>query len=353
MNENKLEVGDPYGLAALGSLDMSIYKLATEPGNQFVLEVAHDFASNVIRSYSLAQFVPMITEVSAIDQFYHLHAIHKATGGKLAFQDAQMSETEQISARLAYAQLLQRHNEAVRKKPDEFEVKLWGGGVRRLNELIVRAGQPDPMIAQNIASLLASVAISLWTAAEVCLSDLWVCALNEGPKRLVKKVMKTNLNKGGDTTSQQAKQISMEALDEYGYDFSRKMGTLFRDKGKVDFQSLGSTSIAYQVAFGEEMKNHFDFQNQHYSNLNVLSAVRNLFLHRGGKVDRSFINAVHKSSGTSWNEMAKLPEGGTLTLHGDFIRTAASSVVQFCAAVIRIVDKRMAASDKDDAPEGK
>jgi hypothetical protein len=319
---------------------MSFLKLTDEVTSPSIQTVVGDFLSNVIRTYNLAQFLPRIVELAALDQHFHNQAIHKATGKVVG--DFEITESERVAAHLQYQKLLAANNAAVGQNPQFTDMLLWAGGVRRLNELMTTEGQRKDWIAQNVESLLASVAISLWTAVETCLTDLWVMALNDGPKSLKKKVAKgAKLDPASEGSTQQAKQMPIESLVDYGFDLRKRMGDLFRDLKKVDFQSISSTAKAYNVAFGDSVKAIFDETNQPFANIIVLSEVRNLYVHRGGLVDERFRRSIKRAPGTSWLEMANFPEKQLLAVNGGFIKGAAQSVVQFCRALILFVDKSM------------
>jgi hypothetical protein len=174
------------------------------------------------------------------------------------------------------------------------------------------------------------------------LTDSWIAALNEGPKRLVENVVKNPaLRPETDVAASQTKQIPITALVDYGYDLRTKMGDLLRTTKKVDFQSLRNTQKAYLAAFRGPAESLFNESAQSYANIMILSAVRNLLLHRGGKVDQEFKSIAQKATGNSIPSVTQLSEGDLLTVRGGMVRELHTAVVHHCTDLLLFVDQEM------------
>ena len=89
------------------------------------------------------------------------------------------------------------------------------------------------------------------------------------------------------------------------------MGNLLFAEKKVDFQQLKTIRAAFNVAFGGRFEPIFE---QNSRSLVTLEAVRNLFAHKGGKIDQAFVQRV-KNDETFRNRK----EGDLLSVDGGYV----------------------------------
>jgi hypothetical protein len=335
-------LSDQFELGSLYPLSHSYRQLHEGLSHSATKAVAQEFASNLDRFHGLGFILPFLVEWSATDQFFNQLACIEATG-RVVTDFAGLSEEEQKAARAALSKLQSERNAIAAQMGDQLTIQTFGAGVQRLNEMMSPGGkQQTGFIAHGIESLLSSLVIGLWTACEVCLSDLWVGALNEGPKRLVKNVIKeSHLKPDSRAAASDEKQIAISALAEYGYDLTGKMGDLLKDTKKVDFQSLRNTQKAYLAAFRGNIEQILSEKDQSYANITILSAIRNVLLHRGGKIDREFKSIVRKAVGNSISSVKDWTEGDTLIIRGGLVKGLHESVVDLFTRLLVFVDKEM------------
>src|ERR1022692_3190126 len=102
------------------------------------------------------------------------------------------------------------------------------------------------------------------------------------------------------TTKEQEKNVPFSCLKEHDYNLTDRMGTLLASEKKVNFESFENTIAAYRVAFGDEIKIILDQKHNACANVSVLEAIRNIFAHRGGKIDSRFTRRIKRAHGSSF-----------------------------------------------------
>jgi hypothetical protein len=133
--------------------------------------------------------------------------------------------------------------------------------------------------SEAVQTAMAAMWIGLWTTFESLAQDTWLVAVNTHPRPLADRILKT-LDK-----EDQQKFVSGKMVSDAGYDLRNCMGDILLRKGAVDFQRLKGIRLAYKVAFDGELEPIFE---QYHPELFELEGVRNLFVHKGGLVDRKF-----------------------------------------------------------------
>ncbi len=136
--------------------------------------------------------------------------------------------------------------------------------------------------------------------------------------------------------------MQISVIADYGYDLRQRMGDLLRDNKKVDFQSLRNMQKAYLVAFRDAVQPLVRETDQAYANVMILSAIRNVLLHRRGKVDREFTSIVGKAARNSLPAITALKEGDRVAIRGGMLKELHTSVVDLCTKLMRFVDQEMA-----------
>jgi hypothetical protein len=152
-----------------------------------------------------------------------------------------------------------------------------------------------------MTAINASMIIGSWTAFEALAADLWEQSLNSYPA-LAFVALGANVDANETEEEAERKRKSKFTVpnwfvQEQGLNFSDKMGTFLRTTGKWDFQRLGGIEDGYRKVFVNsegELKRIFADES-----LKWLSAVRNAFVHRGGKADEQFCRQVRKHAALS------------------------------------------------------
>ena len=104
---------------------------------------------------------------------------------------------------------------------------------------------------------------------------------------------------------------------------------------------MNNTEEAYLSAFKGGAKDIFDRKTQPYANVIVLSAIRNVMLHRAGKADREFNSLVKRAPAMSLSSVANLNENDAIAVCGGMIKEAHDSVVTFASTLLSFVNAEM------------
>jgi hypothetical protein len=185
---------------------------------------------------------------------------------------------------------------------------------------------------EAVQASMAAMLIGLWTAFESLAQDAWITAVNSCPVPLAANIMAAP--DSALRTGNQSKSINYSHFIGSNFDFRSTMGTLLFNEKKVDFQSLKDTRLAYKTAFSGELERIFD---QYQTELFRLETVRNLFAHKGGIIDRKFLDRMGEDVGDQ-----KI--GDSLVLNGEYVAEKANIVV-FCSNnLLDAVDKWLSAN---------
>lgn len=190
-----------------------------------------------------------------------------------------------------------------------------------------RVSDSRPDIHGAVEGLLKSVLVQTWTAVETLLQDLWESVLNEQPKYLAAL--------SGKGPSE--KKIDLHILEKNNFDTSSIMGTLL--KSKFNFTVLDETRKAYALAFASD-REKIDAVLCDPS-VDVLSLLRNLIVHKDGKVDERF---KKESSGlAALTKISATPEGETVQFDGFMVAAFVPPVVHAACNLIKAVDEWLTA----------
>jgi len=170
--------------------------------------------------------------------------------------------------------------------------------------------------------------ISGWMCFEVLAVDLWKTLVNEFPIPLARKVLSGQPAPDTDGLQRDQKSLSLSVLDRFGFDLSKKMGDVLANQRKVNLDSFVGILSAYKTSFGPDFSE--DFPNE----LRWLEAYRNLYAHRGGIVDSTFIRRV-KGMGTE----EPLQIGQNFQITGYQTRDFMNVVVRAGLNLLRFADR--------------
>jgi len=194
------------------------------------------------------------------------------------------------------------------------------------SELLFVIDQTGDRFGLGLHAILTAQVIGVWTACEVLFGDLWEKALNCHPKKLAQL-------EGMGISKQQAPTIPLWALGNNGFDVSKCMGTLLRDK--VTFTSIGAAADAYKKAFPDDAVNSVMASDS----LKHLAALRNVLVHKSGKADKEFKDAV-----ASHPAMSIIAIGETIKVSAEIVQATVAPAIEATLELIRAVDNWIVAN---------
>jgi len=207
-----------------------------------------------------------------------------------------------------------------------------GGGNQLQIASIAALGRQS--IDSNIKSFCTSLLIQAWTVFEALAEELWEAAINAHPSKLSRLAGKPRF-KGGTKTNQpnsdeSRKMVPISELEKYQFDVRNRMGTILLDVGKVSFRSLPDIRAAYHSAFWEHAGNIDEVLND--PGLQYAAAVRNVFIHKAGKVDQEFFDQTANVPG-----VPTLKSGDPFPLTGKLCAKLVDDLIGCSCSLIRAV----------------
>lgn len=220
---------------------------------------------------------------------------------------------------------------------DAFDKEVKARIVDSFNRLNLVSLSPAPQVTLGVEGMLSSLVIGAWSSFETMAADLWEVALNRHPKTLAElKGKSKRLLKGGEETTkarevrlevQQGKQVPLNLIQRYQYDLKSNMGTIHRER--FSFDRLSGIREAYATAF--ESKTEKIDHALSSDSFDALSAVRNVLVHKAGKVDDEYAKKA---------QQFKLPSaerGQPLLLDGDTVVSLIEPVIANSISLIHAV----------------
>ncbi len=186
-----------------------------------------------------------------------------------------------------------------------------------LIEGMLNENLPAPMAA--IDALFASIVVQSWTAFECLVGDLWVLAIDHGPKKWIEQLV-------------QSKQINKKEMP------GPRWGSHLRAKRKVTFQTLPNIRRLYEAAFGELLA--MEFNNVAGGHIVALSAIRNVLTHRAGLTDSTFLEQV-----AHFPEFSRYKVSEPVLLDGECVKRLRQASLELGLALISFVDDEIARAE--------
>lgn len=188
---------------------------------------------------------------------------------------------------------------------------------------------------RHFVALLEASIVSIHTAVEIFVADLWLAAVNNGDKSFFESTLKNNRGdperQNGESKDQQ-KMIPISFIARSGYDLSKKMGDVLKESQKVKLDTLNRCASAYSAAFGPG--HPLDASLLDFGNCLVLECVRNALLHRAGAIDEQFRRSVKKAHGSKYKEFS----GSNLEITGQHVHDFAESAMALCTSLLEFVE---------------
>lgn len=275
------------------------------------------YQDSITRTANLAVMPAMIAFIARRDQLYISNARFKVEGK--GYTKLEELGSEQFTDEIVEA--VNEQIESFSELPDSLQKHLKGELGARYIEFHLK---DSPPVQSSIEAILTSIVIESWTAFESLASDLWVAALDEGPKAIANRMFATEEFKRGEP-------ITVKMLRDLEYDARRNLGKFLRETRRVTFQSLDSIRRAYIIAFADEAKNLFHGTNNGY--IEALSAFRNVFVHRSGKADKEFVRQIER-----FPEFRSIKVGDQIQLDGELVAKLRVASVLMAQALVTLVD---------------
>jgi hypothetical protein len=169
---------------------------------------------------------------------------------------------------------------------------------------------------------------------------LWIEALNAQPIPFATSAIAANvkppegLADDDPRDKQSEKSIRLSILQKYRFDLRGAMGSVLRERRKFDLDSLSGIRVAYIATFGESAKGLFDGED--FETVQLLEAVRNLFVHRGGIIDKRFLARVKHSK-----DFEGLLENTPIEVDGETTVKYANASARMGIALLNFVDEQL------------
>jgi hypothetical protein len=246
----------------------------------YLRPVAAAFYINIGRAGNLALFPAEVAVQALGKQLIEDYAIFKVTGKLSIRRRAFNKKTLTAITKEILRQRKAQKNRYWSGKEDRAMQRITKG-VQHINELAGSQAGSN----KSVEVILSSVCVESWIAFEILCTDLWFLALDHGSPDWRKRVkLREHKLKGDDDDSQ----TPLESVDlNQIADPQEKYGTSFRDKG-VSFRKLAVIKYWYKTTFGSAAEKLFNKNKR----ICALSAVRNAIVHKEGRADRKYLNAV-------------------------------------------------------------
>jgi hypothetical protein len=226
------------------------------------------------------------------------------------------------------------------------------GGASPFDDELSADPRMEQAFVDGAKAMYTAVLVGTWTAFEVLATDLWKTSVNLNPMSLgvnallarKPKEVNTDNDVDEDRRSEKDTPINLNTLKEYKFDLGSKLGTMIWSKRKFNFNSLDGLTYAYyqtfcmrqngsRVATLPEVKAWFSGGD--HEKLRVLEATRNVFVHRAGKADQTFVDRVRDR----YPVFSGVEVDSAFPLDGDTLRDLVDATVRRAIAIVEGVDQ--------------
>jgi hypothetical protein len=186
-----------------------------------------------------------------------------------------------------------------------------------------------PAMEKAMEALLFSVLIASWSAFETLVGDLWVAAIDFGPKELQNRLLlaSNKWQKPDDA-------IGAATLGDIEHSPKKHFGSVLKAARKVSFQKLQYVIRYYDIAFATDTEALFkDTENGH---IYALAALRHIFVHNAGKPDATFFKQIHQAKGL--DDLKKATKGKSIHLDGELVNNLRHAAMMLGSRLIHFVD---------------
>src|SRR5258706_3398786 len=173
------------------------------------------------------------------------------------------------------------------------------------------------MRTNSLRSFYESIVVLSWSTFETVAEDLWEAAVNARPGKLA------------------SGKIDVNDLKRERFDVRNKLGTLLKHVDNRSFRSLWDIQDAYEQTFtdqGTRIKELLSDPELQYS-----AAVRNVIIHKGGRIDGEYLKQVASVPAAFRGEPGEqFPLTGKITLNRSDVAliTAAKLLKAVCRWIV-------------------
>ena len=173
--------------------------------------------------------------------------------------------------------------------------------------------------ALGIDAIFTSIVVESWTAFETLAAELWVTTLDNNSS------IATRVESAGVLRIGKKKNVRTT------YDLTTNPGSYWFEIQRAVFQRLEEIRTLYVAAFGDEVKNLFDETEDGY--IAVLSAVRNVIVHKRGRADLKFLTDIG-----GFSKFDGVKEHELLLLDGKDVQKMRDAAMQIGRKLIQLAD---------------
>lgn len=214
--------------------------------------------------------------------------------------------------------------------------------------IFLAAGELDQLqkididIRKGLEATLRGMVTGIWTAFEVMAADLWEASLNANPSDLaslkgsISPLTQTPKRAFSafpllrDDKNDSSKMIRLDFLQTHGFDLSKVMGNVLRER--FNFQVLDGIRTAYLYAFHEK---HAEIRRLIADpSLTALACTRNVLVHRAGIADENFMRD-HSHSSELQSLFPNIAVGEKLKLTGLVVHNLVQPVITVSLELLR------------------
>jgi hypothetical protein len=312
-----------------------LHQITFEAENTIFAEVATVFKEMMERVRLLAQLPEYMVRATAQQVMFDVASCYEAFNDPLAtgpFTKSQLDQLMKVRERMIAEEIKDNENE---EHLNKLMNKRITDSMHMLKSLCsVSEGHEFTLTGMEV--LLISLMLQTWTAFEAFVTDTWVVALNLGPKSWARQVTAAKSEKDG---KEQRKTIPLSQIEKFNFDLTKNMGSLLKEK--FDFARLKNVKGAYLAAFGGDASPLFDTNNLNPANVAALEAIRNVFAHRGGRVDEEFRGLVSKCPASEYYWLRDLKDGDKVRIDGAMVRDLWVSTCINATALVIFLNQKM------------
>lgn len=272
--------------------------------SKLLVECVNAFIRNMERTTTFAVAPAKIAFMVRRDQLMFDNAIFKITGkGDIKLEDFLKDAPEgvQEEASKQAEEFFSQSEGRIKELTGHFGINY----IEAVLDAESRSSEAGTGMQESIDALFGSVVLGSWTAFECLAADLWVIAVNNGPKEFRQKVQRSqHIKKRADSTSKMTPESELDPVSDYA--------GFLREERFVNFQTLPNIEKFYSILFDKKTITYL-FESEPY--ISALAAVRNILAHKGGIADRTF-----ESQAKEFPEFNKYKDGEELKLDGSCVK---------------------------------
>lgn len=147
-----------------------------------------------------------------------------------------------------------------------------------------------PEFANMRQSIYQAGVVGGWAALEGLTEDLWAESLNRGGPVFKREAFRSASDSKGENAvpGLANRHINVGLLAKHGFDLRDRVGSLLSEK--FSFKKVSSIENAYRSSFGPQFSPFEDPKT-----LFRIECMRHVIVHRGGTIDREYVQNLHES----------------------------------------------------------